>query len=292
MPPPAATWAPAPRRPATATLGGFLRLLEIDAADAAAHADAFDRLRAGELLALVVHGVYAPDVVGPVVERLERHEPRFLKTWFPAAFKSWFFGRNLNLAHPDLPGYFDEAAAFNAQLDSLFPAGNSLEATVTALLATLDHGRAFRAAPGPRPGERYMFTTLRAHLEGGYIPAHFDNEQRLRRSYRHLRGLVELHMMSFVLALAAPEGGGEHEIFDLKCEPERATMLNDDSVQVKPDVSALASVRFALPAGALIVVDSGRYFHRVTPVAGPRKRWTACSFMALARDRDVTYCWG
>ena len=49
---------------------------------------------------------------------------------------------------------------------------------------------------------------------------------------------------------------------------------------------------FRLPPGAMIVLDSGRYLHRVTPVIGPHKRWTACSFMARSRARDATYCWG
>lgn len=292
MPAHPTTWRPAVSRPAAATLGGFFGLLEINADDAAAHAGAFDRLRAGTLHAVVVHGVYPPSVLRAVIERLERHDPQFLKTFFPEKFKSWFFGRNVNLAHPDLPGYFAESAKFRNQLESLFPAGLGPETRVAALLASLDHGRAFRAAPGPGPGEAYMFTTLRAHLEGGYIPSHFDNEQALRKSYRHLHSLVELHMLSFVLALAAPDAGGEQEIFDLRCEPENATMLSDDSVRDKPDVSKLASVRFPLPAGTMIVVDSGRYLHRLTPVVGPRKRWTACSFMALARDKSATYCWG
>jgi carrier-protein-independent halogenase WelO5-like protein len=292
MPALATSWVPAQARPALATLSGFLRVLEIDAGDAAAHPDAFARLRDGELVAVIVHDVYPQAELARVVERLERHDPPLLKTWFPAAFKSWFFGRNLNLTHPDLPAYFSEAATFRGQLASLFPDGRGLEPRVTGLLAALDRGRPFRAAPGPRPGEEYMFTTLRGHPEGGYIPSHFDNEQTLRKSYRHLHELVELHMLSFVLALAAPVAGGEQEIFDLRCEPEDARMLSDDSVRVKPDVSALASVRFALPAGTMIVVDSGRYLHRLTPVVGSRKRWTACSFMALARDGSATYCWG
>jgi hypothetical protein len=42
----------------------------------------------------------------------------------------------------------------------------------------------------------------------------------------------------------------------------------------RPDVSTLASVSFRLPPGALILLDSGRYLHRLTPVQGARKRWT------------------
>lgn len=273
------------------TLGGFLEALEIDARDCAAYPDAFDRLRSGALQAVLVHGVYPQDVLEAVVGRLERREPAFLQTWFPEKFRSWFYGRNLNLAAPGLPGYFEEAAAFHAQLEPLFPPPG-LVAHLGGLLAALDAGRPFRPAPGPRPGERYMFTTLRAHLEGGYIPAHVDNEQALRPSFRHLREVVELHMMSFVLALTRAAGGGALQVFDYRVDPEQARLLSDDRVTDRPDVSRLRSVSFRLAPGTMIVLDSGRLLHRLTPVEGAGKRWTACSFMARARDGRATYCWG
>lgn len=285
-------WQPGMCARAPQALGGFLRTLELDAADAARHAGAFAELRAAALQAIIVHRVYAPAVLQAVVARLERGEPQFLQTWFPEKFRSWFYGRNLNLADPRLAGYFDEAARFHAQLDVLFPAGHGLAGHVGDLLARLDGGQPFVAAPGPAPGTQYMFTTLRAHSENGYLPAHFDNEQRLRASYRHLSTLVELNMMSFVLVLAEPQGGGALEVFDLCVDPEDARLLNDDSASQRPDVGLLESVSFRLPAGTLIVLDSGRYLHRLTPVQGARKRWTACSFMARARSRAATYCWG
>jgi hypothetical protein len=272
------------------TLGGFLRVREIDAGDCAAYPDAFAQLRAGALQAVVVHAVYPPAVVQEVVARLERHDPAFLQTWFPEKFRSWFYGRNVNLSAPGLPGYFAEAAAFHAQLDALFPAPG-LVSRVAGLLAALDGGRPFQAAPGPRAPERYMFTTLRAHLEGGYIPPHVDNEQALRPSFAHLRTLVEPHMMSFVLAITRAGAGGALEVFDFSVAPEQARLMSDDRA-ARPGTAGLASVAFRLPAGSLIVLDSGRLLHRLTPVEGPAKRWTACSFFALARDRSANYCWG
>lgn len=273
-------------------IAGFLRTLDLDAAQVDLHADAFDRLRGGDLQAIVVQGVYAPDVLHACVERLERHDPPFLKTWFPRAFHAWFFGRNVNLADPSLAGYFEEAYQFNTQLETLLPPGLLFTERVGAVLAALDHGRPFVAAPGPHDGEHYMFTTLRAHLEMGYIPAHFDNEMRLRPSYRHLASMVEPHILSFVLALSRSDSGGALEVFDLRCDPDDARLLNDDGASVKPDISNLPSASFRLPPGSLIVLDSGRYLHRLTRVGGTCTRWTACSFMARSRSHDATYCWG
>jgi hypothetical protein len=285
-------WQPGGPAGAVRRLNGFLDVLECDARDCGRHADAFARMREGRLQAVVVHGVYDAGTCAEVARRLERGEPAFLKTWFPEKFRAWFLGRNLNLSHPDLAGYFEEAQAFHRQLDELLPPPLGLPARVGALLAALDGGRPFVAAPGPQAGQRYMFTTLRAHPEGGYIPPHFDNEQTLRPTYRHLQTLVEPHMTSFVLAFAQGEGGGALEVFDLCVQPRDARILSDDHVAAKPDVSTLDAVAFRLPAGSMIVLDSGRYLHRVTPVRGPRTRWSACSFMALSRRHEATYCWG
>jgi hypothetical protein len=262
----------------------FFRTLEIDSADAGHQADAFDRLRRGDLQGILV--------LHAVVERLERHDPPLLQTWFPEAFRAFFYGENLNLAHPDLRAYFSAAATFHQQLRQLFPPGLGLTEHLAGILAQLDHGRPFQAPPGPSPGDEYMFTTLRCHLEGGYIPAHCDNEQALRPSYRHLRTLVEPHMMSFVLALTMPEGGGALEIFDYQAPALAQTLMNDDRSRGKVNVAGLASVSFRLAPGTMIIVDSGRFLHRLTPVVGPRHRWTACSFMALSRRGDAIYCWG
>jgi hypothetical protein len=98
-------------------------------------------------------------------------------------------------------------------------------------------------------------------------------------------------MYSMVLLIGKPDDGGELEVFDYRVEPKDSRLMSDDSVK-KPDISQLSSVRFSLNAGDLIVVDSGRYLHRVTPVVGPTTRWTACSFMAHARERNAVYCWG
>ena len=67
--------------------------------------------------------------------------------------------------------------------------------------------------------------------------------------------------------------------------------MNDDA-GARVGVDRLASVSFRLPAGTLIVLDSGAHLHRVAPVVGTTLRWTACSFMARSRGRDAVYCWG
>jgi hypothetical protein len=226
------------------------------------------------------------------VARLERHDPPFLKTWFPEEFRSWFYGRNLNLTEPDMPGYFDEAATFNAQLENLFPAGLGIDDHVVGVLSALDGGRKFVAPPGPKSGEHYMITTLRAHMEGGFIPAHCDNELALRPAYRHLRTMIEPHIFSFVLAFSTADRGGALEVFDSRFEPSGSGLMSDDTARSGSRHAGVASAAIRLAPGSMVIIDSGQYLHRVTKVQGANKRWTACSFMAMGRNHDAMYCWG
>ena len=285
-------WRPAPSG-SVRLMGGFLRVLDVAAADVRLHADSFDRLREGALGAVVVQGVMSQGEIDALLGAVEHAQPPLPRSSFPGPFRSGFIGRNLNLMHPSLEGYFEEAARFNAQLAALPPSPEGLVARVSGVLSALDHGAQFEAPPGPVPGQHYMFTTLREHRPGGFIPPHFDNEMRLRPAYRHLSTLVAQDLLSFVLALSCAEAGGALEVFDLHCTAAKARLLSDDHAPGPPPTADSASVSFRLPPGSMIVVDSGRLLHQVTPVQGETARRTVCSFMARSLAGDgVNHCWG
>ena len=273
------------------TADTFFRWIDLDITEIGEHAATFDLIRRGELHAVAVRDVYRPDDLAAVIESLERHDPPFVQTWFPPAFKSWFYGRNLNLQRPDLSDYFADVGPFTSQFEQLFGAGKGIE-RLSEVLSSLDHGRPFVAAPGPAPGQTYMFTTIRAHLEGGFIPPHFDNEYVLRPSYQHLQTQVEPRTLSFVVALSLPVAGGALEVYDLRSDQAGRTFRNDDRATGQMDLAAVPRVSIRIPPGCMVVFDSGRYLHAVTPVQGNAKRWTLCSFMALSRDGQAMYCWG
>lgn len=254
-------------------------------------ADAFARLRSGQLDVLRVDGVFAPDLCARMVADLETNAPGFEVTEFPGPFRSFFYGRNLNLNDPDLDDYFAAAARFDGDLHR-FGAGLGVDpvARITGVLSGLDGGRAVAPAPGP-DGANHFFTTFRGHRNGGYIPPHFDNEQGLRPSYRHVAAVTSGDILSFVVTLAAAEGGGVLELYDLIAEQGRG-IVNDDGLSRRPDLSTLRSQTVPVPAGSMLVVQSGRRLHRVQPVIGEKMRWTMCSFMALSRDGQRTFAWG
>lgn len=270
----------------------FFQVATVAANEAPQSSELLGRLRRQELDGIVIKDVYDRAACEAVTEKLEAGQHGLIRTDFPAKFAAFFYGINLNLTHPDLREYFAAVPRFDDGLAQLLPGPLNLEQRLTALMSALDGGQDYRAAPGPQPGSHYMFTTLRAHLPGGYIPAHFDDEQAARPSYRHLLGLIHLKLFSFVLAFSKAEDGGALEIFNLKPEREGQRIAANDRSAAKPNLDAVERVAFRLEPGDMIVFNSGHYLHRVTPVAGRRTRWTACSFMAESKDSRHVYCWG
>ncbi len=268
----------------------FLPIEHLQADNLVAASDVLPRIRSGDLGAAVVRGVYSADALSGLRAQLEDNTPGFLKTEFPEAFKASFYGINLNLSKPDLTGYFAAERDFRAALDSFPPASVPLTERVTGILSQLDEMRPYLAAPGPDPDDRHFFTTIRSHRTGGYIPAHFDNEQAMRPSYRYVDAQIQPDIYSFVLCLSAPDAGGALEVFDIRSDQQ--DIRNDDRGRRRPNLEDAESVKIHLQPGELVVVHSSRYLHQVTPVEGPNTRWSACSFIALSKDGSRAYCWG
>lgn len=254
------------------------------------------QLREGKLDAVSVAAVLSPQECVRIVEALETNAPEFETTQFPGPFKSFFYGRNLNLNEPDLTEYFRAASRFDAALGRLADiAGFDPVARVSDCLSAMDDGRRYRPAPGPHGGAHFQ-TTFRGHRPGGYIPAHFDNEQNFRPSYRHVAACTQGNIFSVVLTLAAAESGGVLEMYDLLSDDldrgPSSGLRNDDRHTEKPDLATLRCQPLPVSAGSMLVVRSGARLHRVSPVEGDRNRWTMCSFMASSRHDDSIYCWG
>jgi carrier-protein-independent halogenase WelO5-like protein len=270
----------------------FFRTETVAAQDAARSPDLLTRLRRREIDGVLVKGVYDRAACEAVQADLEHNRHGLIRTDFPASFAAFFYGINLNLAHPDLRDYFAAAPQFAAGLDKLFPGEPGLQERLTRLMSTLDTGTPYAPAPGPRPGTNYMFTTIRAHLPGGHIPPHFDDEQAARPSYRLLLPLIRHKLFSFVLAFTQAQEGGALEIFNLHPAQEGQRIAVGGRSAPKPDLDAVERVSFRLQPGDMIIVNSGHFLHRVTPVVGETVRWTACSFMAESKAGDRVYCWG
>lgn len=270
----------------------FFHTIVIDASDTSRFPDAVRRLRGQQFHGILVQAVYSAGACETLVRRLEAGAAGLPRSEFPPLMHGYFLGMNLNLTPPDLVEYFRVAPAFRTQLQALFDGSIDLERRISGLLSSLDAERPYRAAPGPQPSLDHMFTTIRAHETGGFIPPHFDNEQRFRQSYRLITPQIGADLFSFVLAFSCPEAGGELEIFDLQHGGRAFRMADGKDDASHLDLDGVESVRFRLKPGDMLIFNSGRYLHRVTPVTGSVTRWTACSFMAENRSGDQVYCWG
>ena len=223
----------------------FFRTVIVSAVDARQSPRTLARLRGGEIDGIIVKQVYDRATCDAICAELEGGGHGLIKTDFPAKFAAFFYGINLNLTHPDLREYFAEAPRFRAGLSRLFPGDLDLEARVTGLLSSMDEGREYAAAPGPEPGSAYMFTTLRAHLPGGYIPPHFDDEQAARPSYRLLLPLIKLKLFSFVLAFSQADEGGALEIFNIHPVREGQRIVGDSAAS-RPNLENVEKASFRL----------------------------------------------
>ena len=272
-------------------MANFFRTVVVDATSLGANRDLIRRLRREEFECIIVRNVYRAEECALLRRRLEDADHALPRTSFPPPFRSHFLGMNLNLASADLTGYFKMEPVFRQRLKDLFSGMTHLETRITGILSLLDGCRRYRAVPGPQPGQHHMFTTLRQHLPGGFIPQHFDNEQEFRASYREITPQVVSDIFSFVLAFSQAEAGGALEVFNVRHGGRRFRMVDGEEDASRLNIEGLESVSFRLAPGEMILFNSGRYLHRLTPVIGATTRWTACSFMADGREGDVL-CWG
>ncbi len=271
----------------------FLEIETYRADDLGNAACAMERLRNNDIGAIILQDVYPKEDLAKLPEVLARNDPDFIKTTFPPAFCAYFYGINLNLADRDLAPYFAAEPAFREKLAALDFGGPDLQSRISSLLSQLDANRPYGPAPGPTPDTQHFFTTLRAHLTGGYIPAHFDNEAAVRPTYKHIASLCQPDIYSFVLCIDQAEAGGALDVYDLTSQTAAAEFRNRDMPgRKKRDLSEVESTSIRLEPGEMVILHSSRYLHGVSKVEGPRTRWTVCSFMALSRDGTQTYCWG
>lgn len=250
----------------------FLRTETYDADDLGDAHHALGRLRDNAIGAIILRDVYPKAALAKLPPALAANTPGFIKTEFPPAFCAYFYGVNLNLADIDLTPYFASEPAFRAQLARLQLGGLPAQDRICGLLSQLDGNRPYGPAPGPEAGQQHYFTTLRAHLTGGHIPAHFDNEAAIRPTYQHIAALCAPDIYSFVLCIDQAEAGGALDVYNLTSQDAAAAFRNHDTNGRKRDLSEVESVAIRLKPGEMVILHSSRYLHGVSRVAGARTR--------------------
>lgn len=188
-----------------------------------------------------------------------------------------------------LDAYLAGAAKHRTQTAAVFPAGFDPIAEIERAIGRLAGGRPVEAARAS-DGRGYTPFTLRRLGDGKQIGLHHDYHYPLSM-YRDLAPRVDTTtLVSYVFTLQPPGAGGELMVYGL---------TPDDPDIPKgphgwPDVSGVEQMfnhePFAMNAGDLFLLASGRCYHRVTPVVG-RSRVTMGGFLAFDRGRRRVVYW-
>lgn len=267
----------------------FLDWYLIDVSEVGRFPDAIRDMYRGALGGLIVRNVFSPDHMAQVVKRLEDNTPGYHTNYFPARFKSRFFGRCLDGA--DLTGYLDEAEAFHESTGAAFAGGPDYRARLEEVLGRLSGGRPV-TVPRYTDGRSYTCSTIRVLPTGGQIGTHCGNEASTRPAYHHLNTIIDRHdQISFFVTLQAPQAGGELVVYSLTwSDIGPGDMVNGRS-NVEPLLPRARWTAYHPGPGDLLIFDGGRFFHRVSVVRGPTTRWTIGGFMMFSSGGDTLYYW-
>ncbi len=148
------------------------------------------------------------------------------------------------------------------------------------------------AIPAGPAGEPYTPATIRAIPTGGELALHVGNYFKDHGAYRHLRSFVDLEdQLSYFVTLAAPDGGGEIEVYTLEWADEERPLNPLGEIDAEAVARLWPSVKYKPGPGDMFLFDGGRYYHRVCPTEGPRTRWTIGGFVTISREHDRYFYW-
>jgi hapalindole-type alkaloid chlorinase len=271
----------------------FPRVLDVDADAVRAQVDLFDRLRRLDLHAVRVRGAFSPSLAAAVVGRLESDAFAVKSADAPPEGEPvQLFGQPVQWAASDLREYLRTAERFRAASKSLWQ-GIDYEGRVCELLGALTCDRPVEVVRA-EGGAAYTPSTIRSVAPGGSIPPHVENHQLDSPGCTDLRERIDrAALMSFFSLLSAPDSGGLLGMYSMTVDDfARSPDAGAGQVELRRELTRYRLGYIALEPGDMLVFNSGRFFHTVTPVSGARRRWTIGGFLALSRGGESVRYWG
>lgn len=188
-----------------------------------------------------------------------------------------------------LEAYLAGAAKHRAQTANVFPAGFDPIAEIERALAQTAGGRPVEPARA-RDGRTFTPFTLRRLGDGKQIGFHHDYHYPLAM-YKDLAPLVDTTtLVSWVFTLQRAGAGGELMVYGLT--PEDPDIPKGPSGW--PDVKGVEQMfnheSYAMNAGDMFLLASGRCYHRITPISGDA-RVTMGGFLAFDKARQRVFYW-
>ncbi|MFN3201616.1 MAG: hypothetical protein ACE366_24650 [Bradymonadia bacterium] len=182
-------------------------------------------------------------------------------------------------------------------------AAHSHAATMARVFGDLEPtaqiNRLFSGMSGGRPAAPARFDaevpwspyTVRALGTGQQIYSHHDMHYWLSVYERLPEDLDRTSLLSWFVTVQAPEDDGQLTVYGLWGSDPNPPMLPTRFLDTQALEERFGKHTFDLRAGDLLVFDSGRHVHRVTPVKGVRPRLTLGGFMTLSKDRGRSAYW-
>lgn len=179
--------------------------------------------------------------------------------------------------------WYDRSPIFEGQLDPTAAVANALSAHAG--------GRPVEVLTTP-DGKRFSPFTVRRLVEGKGIGLHHDLHTSLEMFKDVAPGLDRRTLVSYVFTLQGPEAGGELCVYNCPPDvPDPPKMPNGFMWDLAGVEKRFGSVTVKTGTGDLFLFASARLLHRVSPVVGPRARFTLGGFLALDARRERVLFW-
>lgn len=263
-------------------------LVEFSAEESAQHAELLQAIFDDKKLGAVIRGVFDASTVDALVQTLGSGG-----TNIPQVPSEHYGGSSYGemlIVSQNMDSYFASAE----RIRGLAVQGIDVETRLCEVLGNLANGLPLELAKGPHGGA-YSPVTVRVVEPGGAIDLHCENETVGFSNMAHLRTLIDVRdQISFYTPLVLPEGGGMLSIHPLRYGETSGNPLRSRSrsySEISPELAPLHSLIPNVGRGDLLLFDAGRYFHNVSPVVGPRARWTLGGFLARAVSGDRIIYW-
>ncbi|MEE2787145.1 MAG: 2OG-Fe(II) oxygenase [Myxococcota bacterium] len=132
---------------------------------------------------------------------------------------------------------------------------------------------------------------LRALDPGEQIYAHHDNHYGLAIYDALDQRFDRRHLLSWFVTLQAPESGGELVIYGLWGSDPNPPLLPSRFLDIEVLERDYRRCAVTMAPGDMVIFDSGRHVHRVTPVGGQRARYTLGGFLTVDHHRTELAYW-
>ncbi len=277
--------------------GHPIRVVEIDADDVTEHPSLMEAVFRADVTGVVIRGALKESVVRDATARLESAENAArwaspnqgmpggeLRTIGDAATPTFTAFRG-----PPAERYGASAAQRHDYDEAAFGGDGPLEA-LGRLFSGLSEGRP-SGPPAFDEQTDWLPYNFRALDPGVQIYSHHDDHYGLP-IYEHMDERYDRSViLSWFVTLQPAEVDGQLIVYGLWGSDPDPPMLPTRFLDTQALEDGYKRYAFNLGAGDLVVFNSGRYVHRVSPVRGNRPRVTLGGFLTADVERTEVVFW-